>query len=180
LLLPIADVFPDVAARIVLLLVQTQTNRQLLAADPGLATMLTTFAATKQQPVLVSFLKIFQYLPIDLEFVYELGDTRFLPAYCAGIDGVQDATTIAVFLYVVTRMANLGFIKDYIACKQSLVKLFERQDLLDRTLPLFGELLKYPECVQEFKATGLPTILGQLAGDVKIAPVAARLLGILR
>jgi serine/threonine protein kinase len=180
LLLPIADVFPDVAARIVLVLVQTQTNRQLLAADPGLATMLTTFAATKHQPVLVSFLKIFQYLPIDLEFVYELGDTRFLPAYCTGIDGVQDATTIAVFLYVVTRMANLGFIKDYIACKQSLVKLFERQDLLDRTLPLFGELLKYPECVQEFKATGLPTILGQLAGNVKIAPVAMRLLGILR
>jgi hypothetical protein len=142
--------------------------------------MLTTFAATKNHPVLVSFLKIFQYLPIDIEFVYELGDARFLPAYCAGIEGVQDSTTIAVFLYVVTRMANLAFIKDYVACKQSLVKLFERQDLLDRTLPLFGELLKYPECVQEFKATGLPMMLGQSAGNAKIAPVAMRLMGIMK
>jgi hypothetical protein len=180
MLLPIADVFPDVAVRIVLLLVQNPANRQLLAADPGLAGMLTTFAATKDQPVLISFLKIFQYLPIDIEFVYELGDARFLAAYSAAIDGVQDSKTIAVFLYVVMKMANLAFIKDYVTCKQSLVKLFERQDLVDRTLPLFGELLKYPECVQEFKTTGLPVVLGQLGGNAKTAPVAMRLLGVLR
>jgi len=117
---------------------------------------------------------------MDQEFVYELGDARFLPVYLQAVEGATDGKVFAVVTYVVTRIANLAFVKDYVNCREALLKLFERPDLFDRTVPMFQEILKHQAAVDGFKLSALPAVLGQLSSNPKVGAAATRLLGLLR
>lgn len=171
--------FPDETFRLVALLFAVPQNRQLFAVDPGFPALLKGFLKIADALVLSGLSRIFQFLPIDPEFVYELGDIGFLTAFADTAFKLNDAKSISVLIYIFTRIAAVAFLTEFVQVQAKLVPICTNPDYAPRILPLFCELAKFPSCAQGLTAAGVKAAIQPLSAQPDLAAAVQTLLSTL-
>jgi len=123
--------------------------------------------------------RIFQFLSIDKEFVYELEDAHFLSAFVEGAVRLNDASIYKTLAYIVTLIAQVAYIGEIVSCQEALMPCV-RGELAPRILPAYEMCAKYPQCIAHMKKSQLPGILNELLANPQVAQSAAKLLAVLR
>jgi hypothetical protein len=175
----IADAFPNEAFRTFALIWGDPAHRQLFALDPGFPEFLTALVKAKDNLILVGFSKIFQFLPLDTEFVYEMDDAGFFAAYTAVIAGVKELKPVVVFSYVMATLIAVACPDRLMDCKDALIRLLDRDDAVLKVLDIFAQILKYPWCRFELKGSQFPEKLRGFICDPRLANVSAKLQAVL-
>jgi hypothetical protein len=129
--------------------------------------------------IVSGYSRIFHRLPIDAEFVYELGDIEFLGAFADTAFRLNDPKSLSVLFYVFTRIAAVAFVQEYVKVQERLVEICANRDYAPRILPLFCELAKYPSCATGLSAAGVKDAVQPLLSQPDLAPAAQKLLGLL-
>jgi hypothetical protein len=147
--------------------------------------VLKCFAETQDRLFLNALSKIFQFLTFDAEFVYELGDANFLSRLKDAALKLNDVSIYKIFAYIVTTVAQIGFVTDIVDALNSLLPLIGGE-LGSRVIPLCEICMKYPACREAMKKSQLPAKLmellasGQLLANPALARTAGQLLDLLK
>jgi hypothetical protein len=175
----IAEPFPNETFRILALMWADPAQRQIFAVDPAFPQFLTTLVKAKDTLILVGFSKVFQFLPVDKELVYEMGEAGFFTAYTAVIAGVNEPKPLAVFSYVMARLIAVACPDELLDCKDRLIRLLDRDNAVLNVLDIFAQVLKYPWCAFELKGSQLAEKLKVFICDPRFANVSAKLQAVL-
>jgi hypothetical protein len=173
----LALMWPQETLRIVLLVFRWTEYRALLAIDPTFPELLTIFVNTKDSLTVTALSRLFQFLHFDQEFVYELADVGFLRSLNACAT-TRDLSTIKTLLYIVAKIAHVGFITDLIASQRLLLEYVEGE-LTGRLLPMYRECAKHSECLEDMKWSGLRETLAKI-NDPQLSGPVQELLELLR